>query len=166
MIVVASIEGVLSDGPLPLASASITGVQLYRGLGRAASWVLLSSTAPRLVAEAWLIREGFPSGWISLKAFDESLCTSEVAWKQEVAEQLLASGTRPALWLDTDVDAALAVSATGIPTHLSVTPEPDVHRAIEPGKYRPWEEVAATVADRRMRKAVLQARTWNQEVGD
>lgn len=157
MIVVCSVEGFLSDGPMPDTSPIGSGLQFYRSVGKAFSWILLTE-APLPVAEAWLIREGI-YGWVSLKSYNDSILETPQAWKESVISGLAASNMRPALAIESDVGAAEAISALGVPTFLNI---PSM-LSNETHSYLPWDQVAGMVEDRRMKHAKLKARDWNQE---
>ena len=159
MIVVCTIEGFLSDGPLPGSNPTAIGLQFYRTLGKAFSWVLLTESASREVAESWLVSEGI-NGWISLKSIQESILETKEAWKESIFKGLISSNMRPALSIESDVESARVISATGVPVLLHV---PSLV-SNETHTYLPWNDVADMVEERRMKKAQLAARDWNKEI--
>ena len=149
MTVVMAIEGVLSDGPLPIAGPTLYGRAMYEEM-RETSFILLSeSRNPQLVRE-WLLTSQF-SRWVGLVTMEnEPVETTPIEWKKQILSGYLAAGLRPTLYIDADPEAVREASDIGIPSLLTVPPGP--FPGLRDG-FKPWDDLAGTIHERVLQKA-------------
>ena len=115
MLIGMSIDGVLSAGAPPTASANLLGLSLYRSHDPATSWVFFTtSRAPRAVIERWLLQEGF-STWVSISTMEDEVEQDPVAWKIRAITRMQAANHKMAMYYDADPSSVRAISSPDKP---------------------------------------------------
>lgn len=165
MIVVVSVEDVLSEVGVPLHEAGPTlfGRRLYTTLHNAGeSLVLLSTDQHGGMVKEWLLREGF-SDYVKLLVRGDALL-SPSAWKAEQVQKLVSAGHHVSYMVDNDPAVLSAATRLGIPVLLALHAVDSPGRmSEEDGTYRSWGDVVDTIQAESLKQAEARRRRAGQD---
>lgn len=161
MIVVLSIEGVLSEPGLPLSTAGPTlfGRRLYTTLHSAGeSLVMLSTDQNRELVQDWLLREGFADYVKLLTREDSDLSPAD--WKLGCIKTIISHGQHIMYFVDNSPEIVSPVANLGIPMMLAVHSWNDPGRRDddEEATYRSWDDLVGSIEAESLRRAKMKKR--------
>jgi hypothetical protein len=147
MLVVLSIEGVLSKSPdLRTEPPSIVGKVLFESLKDRHRVLLLSVGNDVELVRSWLLKERFKN-YASVQCMPKNTALSVPAWKASVVREMLSEGWDIAMFIDSDPKAVQSVFLEGVPSLLVASPQyarpewrPDSERHI-----KPWDDLVSII---------------------
>ena len=158
MIVVLSVEDVLSEPGVPLSAAGPTlfGRRLYTTLHNSGeSLCLISHSQNRDLVREWLLREGF-SDYVKLVTRDDTDQPPDL-WKVDQVRALVAHGQHIMYFVDHDPVVVPAMAEIGVPVMLVVHPWGDPGRQFADAEvvYRSWDSLVDTIETESLKRAEI-----------